>query len=189
MGNRIAVALGILMFSALGLNLPAYAQVKFGFVDSERILKDYKPFREAESEFKRYENEMQKEYADKENALKQLQDEYKRQELLLSDKKKEEMQREIQRRVGEIQKFVEGLTSPGGRLTRKNAELSAPIYKSVNNILGRVAKSEGYDFIFNAAQMAYANEKYDITPMVMEALNKELEEKKKGSPKAGSTGR
>lgn len=191
MKRTVFLGLGILVVSALALSAPASAQMKFGYVDTDQILAEYRPFMDAQGEYRRFEDEQQKQYAEKENVIKKLQEDYKRQELLLSEAKKLEMQKEIEAKMMDIQKFATELTAPGGRLAQKNAELSEPIYKDVNAVLERVAKAGGYDFVFNANQIAYAKEEHNITQKVLEELNKDLEAKKKGSPatKAGAPGR
>lgn len=185
MKRMVLLGLGVLTVSALSLSAPASAQMKIGYVDTDQILQVYKPFQDAQSEFKRFADEQGKLVSEKENTVKKLQDDYERQKLLLSDAKKQEMEKDIQAKMAELQKFYE---ETNGKAQQKNQELSEPIYKDVNVILERVAKAGGYDFIFNANQVAYAKEEHNITQKVLEELNKDLEAKKKGSPAATKAG-
>ncbi|MSS72076.1 MAG: OmpH family outer membrane protein [Candidatus Latescibacteria bacterium] len=185
MKRTVLLGLGVLMVSALALSAPAFAQMKMGYVDTDQILAEYKPFQDAQSEYRRYEDELQKQYAEKENVVGKLREDYERQKLLLSDAKKQEMEKDIQTKLAELQKFYQ---DSSGKVQQKNQELSEPIFKEVNVVLERVAKTGGYDFVFNANQVSYAKDEHNITQKVLEELNKELEAKKKGSPatKAGA---
>ena len=189
MKKHILFILGFVAVAGFTVSGRASAQMKIGYVDTDRILQEYKPFVDAQSEFKRFADEQSRMMSEKENVIKKLQDDYERQKLLLSETKKQELEKDIQARMSEYQKFYE---ETNGKAQQKNQELSEPIYKDVNVVLERVAKTGGYDFVFNANQVAYAKEEHDITQKVLDDLNKDLEAKKKGSPaatKAGASGR
>ena len=179
----------MLALATIALSAQASAQLKIGFMNSDRVLQEYKPFQEIEGEYKRFVSQMEKEFAMKENEFKSLVDKLQTQNAILSDVAKAGMQRDIESKRSELEQFVQEVNSPGGRIERKNAELSEPIFKEVDAVLRRVAKSEGYDFVFNSKGIAYAKEEHDITQKVLDELNKELEAKKKGSPaKSGQPG-
>ena len=189
MKRHILFVLSVVAVAAFGVNAQAFAQMKIGYVDTDRILQEYKPFLDMQSEYNRFADEQSRQISEKENVIKKLQDDYDRQKLLLSEVKKQELEKDIQGKMSEYQKFYEDTSK---RVQQKSQELSEPIYKDVNAVLERVAKAGGYDFVFNANQVAYAKEDHNITQKIMEELNKDLEAKKKGSPavvKPGAPGR
>ena len=173
-----------LLFVALSLALtgianPAGAELKMGYIDSQKILEQYKPYQDALREYSRYEDELQREMSTKQNDLAKMIDTFERQSLLLSDKRKQEEQQAIEKKQQELQRFVQDATSPQGSLARKTAELSEPIIQTVNAIVKQVAEDEGFDFVLNSTALAYAKEAHDLTDKVLEALAKDLEAKAK----------
>ena len=167
------VAFAVMLGALAG---PAQAQVKMGYIDSEKILNEYKPYLDAQKEFQRYEEELEREVAKRRNDLVKMQETYERQALLLSEKRKQEEQQAIMQKQQDLQRFVQEAADPQrGRLAQKTAELSEPIIRKVNEIITQVAEDEGYDFVLNSAALAYAKETHDLTDTVLEALAKDLE--------------
>jgi outer membrane protein len=154
----------------------AEAQMKIGYIDSEKILNEYKPYLDAQKEFQRYEEELEREVSTRRNDLMKMQETFERQALLLSEKRKQEEQQSIMQKQQDLQRFVQEAADPQrGRLAQKTQELSEPIIRKVNEIITRVAEDESYDFVLNSAALAYAKEVHDLTPKVLEALAKDLE--------------
>ena len=154
----------------------SWAQLKIGYIDPQKILESYKPYLDADKEFKRYEEELSREISKQQNELAKMQETYERQALLLSDKRKQEEQQAILKKRQDLERFVAEATDPQrGRLAQKNVALSEPIFKKVNEMVKRVAEDSGYDFVLNTAALAYANEAHNLTEKVLEALNKDLE--------------
>ena len=168
-----------LSLALTGIASTAGAQLKLGYIDSQKILDQYKPYQDALREFNRYDEELQRKIGTMQNDLAKMQDTYERQSLLLSDKRKQEEQQAIMKKQQELQRFVQDATSPQGHLARKTAELSEPIIQTVNAIIKQVAEDEGFDFVLNSTALAYAKEAHDLTDKVLEALAKDLEAKAK----------
>jgi outer membrane protein len=162
----------------------AGAEVKMGYIDSQKILEQYKPYQDALKEFSRYEEELGREINTMQNDLQKMQETYERQSLLLSEKRKQEEQKAILKKRDDLQRFVQEATDPQrGRLARKTAELSEPIIQKVNEVIKQVAEGDGFDFVLNSAALAYAKEDHDLTEKVLESLAKDLEaQTKTGSP-------
>ncbi len=171
-----------LSLALVGMAGAASAELKLGYIDSQKILDQYKPYQDALKEFNRYEDELGREISTMQNDLAKMQETYERQSLLLSDKRKQEEQQAILKKQQELQKFVQEATDPQrGRLARKTAELSEPIIQTVNAIIKQVAEDNGFDFVLNSTALAYAKEIHDLTDKVLEALVKDLEAQAKTS--------
>ena len=185
MKRHILFVLSVVALAAFGVHAQAFAQMKIGYVDTDKVLHEYKPVQDMQSEYDRFESEQSRLVSEKENVIKKLQGDYERQKLLLSETKKQEMEKDIQAKIGEIQNFYQDVTA---KVQQKNQDLFDPIKKDIQAVLERVAKASGYDFVFTASQVAYAKDEHDITQKVLEELNKDLEAKKKGSPAATKAG-
>ena len=158
----------------------ASAQLKIGYIDSE-VLKERLPeFRDAQRTLDQlrqdYENQAKKDEAE----LLKLQEDFRRQELLLSEAKKAELQAEFEAKVQQLQQFTQEKFGPEGELMRKNVELSEPIFQKINDAIQGMAEEADYDFIFDAAApssgLVFAKEGYDLTEQLLELMEKEKAE-------------
>jgi len=157
----------------------AHADVKLAFIDSD-VLKERLPeFQEAQRKLDQLRQEFEREAKDREAKLLKMQEDFRRQELIMSEARKAELQSEFEGKVRELQEYTQGKFGPEGELMRKNMELSAPIFEKINAVLRQLALDEGYDFIFDSAApgtgLVYAGERYDVTEKVLERLEAERE--------------
>jgi outer membrane protein len=149
----------------LAVSLPAAAEMKIGFVNSDRLMRDAAPAVKAqkklEKEFEKREQELQK----VSKQLQGMQEGMEKNAVTMSDtdrKNKErefnDLNRDFQRRQRE---FREDLNQ------RRNEELAAVIERA-NKAIKVIAEAEKYDIIFQDA--VYANPRIDITDKVIKAL-------------------
>jgi outer membrane protein len=138
---------------------------KFGFVNTERILRDAAPAQRAqkkiEAEFQKRDQEMAK-IAEQ---LKRMQDDLDKNSVTMSEtqrrnKEREfaDMNREFQRKQRE---FREDLNQ------RRNEEL-AQVVEMANRVIRQIAEQEKFDIIFQDA--VFASPRIDITDKVIKAL-------------------
>ena len=158
----------------------ASAQLKIGYIDSE-VLKERLPeFLDAQRTLDQLRQDYENQAKDREAKLRKLAEDFRRQELLLSEAKKAELQAEFETKEQQLQQFVQEKFGPEGELMRKNIELSEPIFKKINDAIQGMAEEEAYDFIFDAAApssgLVFAKEAYDLTESLLELMEKEKEE-------------
>ena len=180
----------VLAVVCAGIILPSttlWAQSKVAFFDPQQILGQFKPFQEAQREYGRYEEELNREFTKMQNELQEMKDEYERQKLMLYGAKKQEREKALMRKEEELQRLVSEVTDPErGKLTKKQQELTQPILAQVNEVVAKVAKDNGYDYVLNTAALVYANEDHDLTEKVLEELDKSLEEEAGSAAGSGS---
>jgi outer membrane protein len=153
----------------------SFAQLKIGYVDSQKILTQYQEAVDAQNQLEQIRNAYQAEYETKVREYQQLAQEIESQSLLLSEEKKKEKLRELQEKATEIDKYkYEKLNPEGGEFYRKNQELFKPIIDKINNIINKVGTAEEYDIILDASSGAllHALPKYDLTSRILDELNK-----------------
>ena len=158
----------------------ASAQLKIGYIDSE-VLKERLPeFRDAQRTLDQLRQDYENQAKDREAKLLKLEEDFRRQELLLSEAKKAELRAEFETKGQQLQQFIQEKFGAEGELMRKNVELSEPIFKKINDAIQGMAEEEGYDFIFDAAApssgLVFAKEEYDLTESLLELMEKEKEE-------------
>jgi len=157
---------------ALFLALPAAADLRIAFVNSESILQEYAAVQRAMETFHRDVEAWQQELAVKSRELEQLQREIDHQSLMLSDERRQERELEYQRRLADFEKLKESIWSPDGLVEQRNEELLRPIVNRIQTVLEQLAVEEGYDIIFDAADsnILYGDPSFDLTRRVLDIL-------------------
>ena len=162
-------------FLTLGVMGSAFAQLKIGYVDSQKILANYKEAVDAQKKLDAQNAKWQQEIQDMQKQLKDLQDQLDAQKLLLSDAKKEEKQKEIQDLYLKIQKYQMQKWGQQGELYQLNQKLMQPIIQQINKVITKIGEEEKFDYVFDTVQgnIVYASkEQPDLTDKVLEELNK-----------------
>jgi outer membrane protein len=134
----------------LGLAAFVSAELKIGYINSEKILMEYQGTKEAEEKLKKEVAKVEQEATERKKKMEEMREQLDKQSLLLSAERK----------------------GPEGSVAKKNQELFQPIIEQVNKILEVVAKNENYDFIFDArgGTLVWAKSAYDLTEKVIQAL-------------------
>ena len=165
-----AFALGIALAAsaAAAQDKPAAPPLtgKFGFVNTERILRDATPAQRAqkkiEIEFQKRDQEMTR-LADQ---LKRMQEDIEKNSVTMSETQRRNREREFADLNREFQRkqreFREDLNQ------RRNEEL-AQVVEQANRVIRQIAEQEKYDIIFQDA--VFASPRIDITDKVIKALD------------------
>lgn len=139
---------------------------KFGFVHTERILRDSAPAVRAQ---KQIEGEFQKrdrELAGIADQLKRMQEDLEKNGMTLSETQRRSKEREFGDLNREFQRkqreFREDLNQ------RRNQEL-ARVVEQANSVIRQIAEQEKFDIIFQEMP-AYVSPRIDITDKVIKAL-------------------
>ena len=145
--------------------LPAAAQAKFGFVNTQRVLSESLPATRAQ---KRIEAEFQKrdqELARMADQLKRMQDELDRNAMTMGEAQRRNKEREFGELNREFQRKQRELREDMNQ--RKNEELRQVIDQA-ERVIRQIAEQEKFDIIFQDA--AYVAPRVDITDKVIKAL-------------------
>lgn len=156
--------LAVLTFVAL-LSVPAWADTKIGFVNTEKIFRDAAPAVRAQ---KKIEKEFEKRDQEMQRLAKQLQaaqESLEKNAVTMSETEKRNKEREFNDLNRDFQRkqreFREDLNQ------RRNEELAA-VLERANKAIKAIAEAEKYDVILQEA--VYASPKLDITDKVIKAL-------------------
>ena len=160
----LAIPLALVVSSALA-QAPQPGGGKFGFVHTERILRDSAPAvraqKQIEGEFQKRDQELAK-VADQ---LKRMQDDIEKNAVTMSEGQRRnrerefgELNREFQRKQRE---FREDLNQ------RRNEEL-AQVVEQANRVINQIAEQEKFDLVLQDA--VYRSPRIDITDRVIKAL-------------------
>jgi len=163
----------LIILFALFFVCPIFAQVKIGYINSEAIMKQLPEAQDAQRKLDNLVQEWQAELRKLESEWKQKYDAYDRDKLIMSDQTRAEKEKELVDLENRIMQYREQKFGQNGELFQKQEEFMKPIQNKIFNALEKIAKDEGYDFVFDKSGeilLLYANEKYDLTNKVLQAL-------------------
>lgn len=145
--------------------VPARAEVKIGFVNSQRVLNDAPQATKAK---KKIEKEFEKRDQDLQKVAKQLQvlqEGLEKNSVTMAESDRHNKEREFNDLNRDFQRkqreFREDLN------LRQNEEMAA-IFERVNKVIKSIAESDKYDIILQEA--VYASPRIDLTDRVIKAL-------------------
>ena len=151
----------------LGLSAPAAAQdLKIGYVNSERVLRESAPARAAQQKLETEFGRRERELTDQANRLKTQADRLERDGPTLSAAERTRRERELVEQDRDLQRkrreFQEDLNQ------RRNEELSA-VLERANRAIKQIFDSERFDIILQ--EVVFAGPRVDITDKVIRALD------------------
>ena len=156
----------------IGMTASLSAQLKIGYILSERIRGEYEEFKEAESQLKLEYRKVQFEFDQRVKKLDSLKQDYEVKRLMSLDKG-ESIKQEIEQTEKQIQNYQAEKVGPQGELMRKQAQMEYDILGKVKKAVDKVAINGGYDYIIDASVgLLYYKPKYDLTDDVLHELRK-----------------
>jgi outer membrane protein len=172
--QRVGVFATMLALNAAAVARPAVAEeIKLGYVDGEKVVQAYKGYKDAETQFEKQRQAWNQELDKRSRELKAMEEDFKAQELMLSDVKKKEKLSLLEERRSGVEKYYQDIFGPGGEAARKNEELLKPILDKVNQIIRQYGEQEKYTMIFDTANtgIAYASTGADLTEKIIQRVN------------------
>ena len=156
----------------------ADAQMKIGYIRSDYIFNNYKPYQDAEKQLTEYQKTETDKLDAKYAAFQKKVEEAQSKAILMTDEAKQSKQEELQKEQQDIEAYHQNLLAEDGPIAKKQAELMQPIFDRINEVLMSIAKTEMYDFVFDASSgpggnILYANDKLDISDQILEELKKD----------------
>ncbi len=161
-----------LLIAALAL-LPgaAQGQMKIGFINSDQLKEQLPEIKAAQQQLEILQQQRAQEGEERQAKLAQMEENYRKQEMLLSEARKAEMRSEYEAEMQRLQEFGQ---STQEELMKKNFDLHNPIFERINAAIKAVAEAEGFDYVLDAGSaggaVVYANDAYDLTDKLLARL-------------------
>ena len=162
----------VLLFAAT--NVSAADMPKIGYVSVEKILTEAPQVKAVNDSMLERFGGRKTELEEMEKEINEMQENYKRNELVMTEDKLNELKNSIITKIQEFKQKEAVLQQEVA--TVRNQEL-AVLQQSVRSIIDDIAKAEKYDLIFTSDGVAYANESLDISGKVLERMKKAFEKK------------
>jgi len=144
--------------------------VRIGYVDLQRAIFTSNPGREARRALEERTEKLKKDLEKRQEELRTVQTELQKQGAVLSADARSEKERDLQRRVRELERLKQDSED---ELNRRDAELSKRILGEVREVVRQIGGKGNYTLILerNAAGVLYAANGVDLTEEVIKAYN------------------
>ena len=168
---------------ALAWCVPAQAQQRIAFIDSEEILNRIPEYATIQQQIDRLAADWEQELEEKRRTVDEMFEEYQSRELLYTNEERRKKREEIMREEEEIERLRMKYFGPEGDLFNEQDKLMRPLQERILEAVEEVATSEGYDYVFDRSGdylFLYAREQNDIGDRVLEELGIETETGQRG---------
>ena len=145
----------------------------YAFIDSDYILKNVPEYVEAKERLDKMAERWTKEIQERYEAIKIKKASFDREEVLLPKEEKEKRKAEIDKLEKDAIDLQTQHFGSEGDYFQKRQELVKPIQDRVYTAMKKVAKREGYSFVFdksNQSNLVYAEKEFDMSDSVLEEM-------------------
>ncbi|MGB5585203.1 MAG: OmpH family outer membrane protein [Gammaproteobacteria bacterium] len=155
-------------------NVIAASSPKIGSVSVEKILSEAPQVQAVNDSMVERFGGRKTELQEMEKEINDMQEDYKRNELVMTEDKLNELKNNI---IGKIQDFKQKEALLQQEVaTVRNQEL-ATLQQSVRSIIEDIAKADKFDLILTSEGVAYANQDLDISEKVLDRMRKAYKKK------------
>jgi len=171
MKGLIGVLLGLLTMVFLQPAPLAAQNVKVGVVDLQKFQKNSKAFEKASVGVKKKFDDMQQKLNDERNAVGKLDEELKKQSMMLSLDAQEDKKRELEKKQRQFKFMYDEFSQE-----MKDTEMEAikKVMKELEKVVEKIGEKEGYTIILERRTLGllYFNNTIDLTDRVTDAYDK-----------------
>ncbi len=150
--------------------------MKIGLVKDDRIQLEYKAFQKAKEQWVIEEKAWEEEAISKQVELQELEQEFEKQKLILSDDKKKEKEAAINVKRDDLDSYTRRIFGPNGEAERKYKVLTESLLNQINKAIEAVSIEMNLDVVFTLQSgLGYIKHDYDITDKVLKYLEENQE--------------
>ena len=165
--KRIFLFLVIIIGMGVIASAHAQTQMKFGYIDTQKILATYPKALDAQKKLEEERGVILQDLQRQEDEIRTAQQTLEQQSLLLSEEKKREKAQEIQNMVVKLQEETQRKDQ---QFAQRRDEILQPVYDDINVAIRNIREAEDYDFILDAMNLLDAKKEYDLTDKVLTNL-------------------
>jgi outer membrane protein len=148
----------------------AQAAPKVAIIDTQKIMVTSKLGKAALADFKKIQEQKEKELGSRQQEIKDLQEKINQGRLSLAEDKIGEMEKQLEEKVVAARRMQEDATT---ELNKRRDEMLASIDQKVMPVINQLGKEQGFSLIFRKFEsgLIYADEAIDITDSVVQKLD------------------
>lgn len=146
------------------------ADVRIGYVDMRRVLTESKAGQQVKGEIEKTVKQRQEALAREEQKLKELQQAYEKEKLILSEAQRQEKQKEFEQRLNA---YRQATAEAQREIQQKEQAYTKKALPEVRTIISDIAKAEKLTLVFEKHEMPvlYAADGPDLTEKVIKRLD------------------
>ncbi len=150
------------------------SEFKIGYLNADKILTELDEVRQVQIQLEKEQRKIESDYINLEMEFDSLFRSYEQQKMLMSEERRQKLEKTLTDKQAEIQRFQAEKVGPQGEIYKIHDQLMAPVYAKIDEAIQKVGKQEGYDYIFNVVSggIVYALPQYDLTDLVVKELEK-----------------
>lgn len=171
--KKIFTSIFVVCLFAISSNL--FGQTKFGYVNSDVVLKELPEAQEASKKLETSVKEWQDEVEKRAKSLQSKYEEYQKQQLTMKDDVKQQRQKALIEEEQKINEFRQQKFGQQGELAMQRERLMAPIKEKIFKAIEKVSKEQKLDMVFDKAGdvlILYADSKLDLTYKILDFLKR-----------------
>ena len=163
--------LGIILVLGLQNNALAASSSKIAVVDIQKLQEQSKTFQKAKGQLREKFETMQKKLDDEKNALLKLEEDFRKQSMMLSLDAKEDKKRELESKKRYYKYLYEDFTQ---EMKEAELEVTRRVVVQLEKVVEKIAAREGYTLILErrTVGLIYRDPAIDIADQVTEAYDK-----------------
>ena len=171
----------IVFFVTLLVTIPTFAgaqearqrDLKVGYVNLDRVLQSFEPYRKAIKELQDYRNKLQQEIASNQQEIQKLRQELEQGGQYLSEQAAQKKQQELRKRM---QMYQQSRQKSQQMMNKREQEKLAPVRRQVQIAVKSVAEENGYDVIHRfggeqSSTILWVDSDVDLSEKVIQRLN------------------
>lgn len=159
--------------AAVAILMVSCNEQKTAYVDTTKVIQEYKEMKEVEAEFSSKSDSVRKQLDSVARTFQQEVQEYQSQMNSLSDAERQERERELMQKQQMIQQQQQ---MQSNRLREESTAVMDSLVEKVKDYVKTYGEENDYTYIFGSnesANIMYAEEGLDITEEILEKLNEE----------------
>lgn len=167
--RRSVARVALASFLAIGsVATAAWAESKFAVIDSQRAMMETEDGLRMQATLKKMFESKQQELEAKQAELQREQADIEKQRSVISEEALMRLAEAWQREMVALQQKS---VTYNQEMQKKQGELTQPIFEKTNQIIRRLATTEGYDMVVDRMAVAYVRSDLDLTDRVITMYN------------------
>ena len=171
--KNILIITGLVAALVCSVSIASAQATKAAFVDSEKILGELPEAQKASAELNTLVKGWQDSVANMQTDLQKQIDEYQKQSSVMAQAKKDAEEKRLRELDATMRQFAtQKLDTRTGEAAQEREKRLTPIREKVLRAIETVAKEDGFTFVFDRANVLYADAKVDLTYKVIDRLKR-----------------
>jgi outer membrane protein len=159
---------------SLSWNTSAAAQQKFGYINSDKILKKMPEYKGIQQKLNTLSNQWKVKLTQLKQRIDSLKKQFKEKKILFSDQRKKHEKKKIQQLNKQRKQYLHQKFGPEGAYFQEQQKLLLPVQRKLYKAVSKVANKEEIDFVFDRAKntsLFFARKQWNLNKDVIRALN------------------